>query len=156
MLPFLEHSPENCFVVEGPPLFSQFSETESAPSMSYCIAFGVSAPDSVSWARDRNLRYRESMRSKYPKFSPNPTGRSNDAVLTGVVTPSFGDPTYTENGNSKDNQPIESVEICSNPTQVDDRSSSAMSLTKSPMTAAELVRVRMDFISIIICLCYYE
>ncbi|CAH8453518.1 unnamed protein product [Heterobilharzia americana] len=78
LLPFLQHSPENCFVVLGPPFLQATTEycsdsnrtCNSVTSFDYsvnCVGFGVSAPDAVSWARQRNTHFRESMKSKYPR-----------------------------------------------------------------------------------------
>ncbi|CAH8829304.1 unnamed protein product [Trichobilharzia szidati] len=80
LLPFLQHSPENCFMVFGPPFLQATAEccsdssrtchsvTNSDYSTSaQCVGFGVSAPDAVSWARERNTQHRESMKLKYPR-----------------------------------------------------------------------------------------
>ncbi|CAH8458061.1 unnamed protein product [Heterobilharzia americana] len=68
LLPFLQHSPENCFVVLGPPFLQATTEYCSDSNRTFnCVGFGVSAPDAVSWARQRNTHFRESMKSKYPR-----------------------------------------------------------------------------------------
>ncbi|CAH8446346.1 unnamed protein product [Schistosoma turkestanicum] len=73
LLPFLQHSPENCFMVMGPPFLhtsndccSSVTNTDHSTSGN-CVGFGVSAPDAVSWARERTAQYRESMKLKYPR-----------------------------------------------------------------------------------------
>ncbi|TNN11795.1 Protein O-GlcNAcase [Schistosoma japonicum] len=73
LLPFLQYSPENCFMVIGPPFLQNSLDCcNSVTNSDYsipgsCVGFGVSAPDAVSWARERNTQYRESMKLKYPR-----------------------------------------------------------------------------------------
>ncbi|CAH8457057.1 unnamed protein product [Schistosoma bovis] len=73
LLPFLQHSPENCFMVMGPPFLQTSVDCSSSvtntdhSTTGNCVGFGVSAPDAVCWARERTTHYRESMKLKYPR-----------------------------------------------------------------------------------------
>ncbi|CAH8472151.1 unnamed protein product [Schistosoma rodhaini] len=73
LLPFLQHSPESCFMVMGPPFLQTSVDCSSSvtnsdhPASGNCVGFGVSAPDAVCWARERTTHYRESMKLKYPR-----------------------------------------------------------------------------------------
>uniref|UniRef100_A0A094ZTQ3 protein O-GlcNAcase n=1 Tax=Schistosoma haematobium TaxID=6185 RepID=A0A094ZTQ3_SCHHA len=73
LLPFLQHSPENCFMVMGPPFLQTSVDCSTSvtntdhSTTGNCVGFGVSAPDAVCWARERTTHYRESMKLKYPR-----------------------------------------------------------------------------------------
>ncbi|CAH8568500.1 unnamed protein product [Dicrocoelium dendriticum] len=97
LLHFLEHSPENCLVVEGPPFISCSSTGVGVTTCAEikCVGFDFAAPDAVAWARDRTARYRNSLRLKYPRPSTEspptdagPDGSKATHQSTNETTPS--------------------------------------------------------------------
>ncbi|KAL7060931.1 hypothetical protein AAHC03_010127 [Spirometra sp. Aus1] len=78
LLSYLEHSPQHCLVVEGPPLYfippmenqiSSPSQPKLESSEWDIVGFALAAPDVAAWARDREELCRTYLREKYPKLN---------------------------------------------------------------------------------------
>ncbi|VDL98020.1 unnamed protein product [Schistocephalus solidus] len=79
LLSYLEHSPQHCLVVEGPPLYfmpplenqtSTLSQPQPETSEWGIVGFALAAPDVAAWARDREELCRTYLRERYPRLNP--------------------------------------------------------------------------------------
>ncbi len=64
----MEHSPQHCLVIEGPPLYFEdpqdFLREPTSAGFSL-VGFALAAPDVVAWTRDRDELCRSHLRAKY-------------------------------------------------------------------------------------------
>ncbi|KAF8561940.1 hypothetical protein P879_01335 [Paragonimus westermani] len=122
LLHFLEHSPENCLVVEGPPFIVHANGSDEEVR---CVGFGFSASNAVSLARDRTARYKDALRLRYPlppSAGDETTDRSMAQTDLNVTTPKL--PHRLSNADSSS-----SVDCALGPSSV-----------KPPMSVEELIK----------------
>ncbi|CAL8078534.1 unnamed protein product [Calicophoron daubneyi] len=89
LLHFLEYSPENCFVVEGPPFLYAATHEDTSRKNGIsdkkavsCIGFGFSAPNAVACARDRTASYQNVLRLRYPRTDvPTPSNNTESDLI---------------------------------------------------------------------------
>ncbi|TGZ64242.1 hypothetical protein CRM22_006479 [Opisthorchis felineus] len=127
LLHFLEHSPENCLVVEGPPLLSSSQSSTDGAEESRCVGFGLSTADAVAWARGRTQLFKEVLRQRYPlPVSANTIDQANQKGLNAAAPADVAK--KRSNSSSRPESPA-----------VDDVGSSPLSL-KPPLTIDELIK----------------
>ncbi|TPP61792.1 putative Hyaluronidase [Fasciola gigantica] len=143
LLHYLEHSPETCFVVEGPPfhpaLVHDFNDdqprvTPNEKNRVQCVGFGFSSVNAVAWARDRSVRYRELLREKYPRSSlPVPAVGEFTAPTRPPTLPLLPITPQTPTAESAQNPSASGL-------QTPDEYGSATGAVKPLMTPEELIR----------------
>ncbi|OON18492.1 hypothetical protein X801_05653 [Opisthorchis viverrini] len=127
LLHFLEHSPENCLIVEGPPLLSSSQSSTDGAEESRCVGFGLSTADAVAWARGRTQLFKEVLRQRYPlPVSSNTIDQVNQKGLSAAAPADVAK--KRSNSSSRPDSPA-----------VDDVGSNPLSL-KPPLTIDELIK----------------